>query len=187
MVQTRSAENTARRLLHDVLPRRWAHVQQVAARAERMTAALDERDGELLTATAWLHDVGYAPDLVNTAFHHLDGARFLRRQGVPERIVGLVAFHSAAAAEAEALDLADHMLEFSDERSLIRDLLWYADMTTGPGGDYLTFDQRMAEVRERYPHDHYVVRALDTGMDERVAAIARAEGWLRDVGLAGHV
>ena len=27
---------------------------------------------------AWLHDVGYAPSLVETGLHALDGARFLR-------------------------------------------------------------------------------------------------------------
>lgn len=152
-----------------------------------MATALDEDDAELLCAAAWLHDVGYAPELVDVAFHHLDGAHFLRERGIPERIVGLVAFHSAAAPEAEALGLADKMLDFTDERSLVRDLLWYADMTTGPGGEYLTFQQRMAEVRERYPSDHYVIRALDAGMDERCAAVARAESWLVSVGLSGQV
>jgi hypothetical protein len=152
-----------------------------------MAAALDEDDAELLCAAAWLHDVGYAPELVDVAFHPLDGARFLRERGMPERTVGLVAFHSSAAAEAEALDLAEHMFDFTDERSLIRDLLWYADMTTGPGGEYLTFEQRMAEVRERYPSDHYVIRALDAGMGERRAAVARAENWLASVELSGQV
>jgi hypothetical protein len=37
-------------------------------------------------------------------------------------------------------------------------------MTIGPSGEHMTFEQRMAEVRERYPDDHYVVQALDAGM-----------------------
>ena len=37
----------------------------------------------------------------------------------------LVAFHSSAAAEAEVLGLMDEMREFKDERSTVRDLLWY--------------------------------------------------------------
>lgn len=186
-MQTRTAEHTARRYLHATLPRRWAHVQRVAARAERMAAALSRGDGELLCSAAWLHDIGYAPDLVATAFHPLDGAHCLQEIGAPERIVGLVAFHSSAEAEAEALGLSEQMHDFSDERTLVRDLLWYSDMTTGPDGNYLSFEDRMAEVRDRYPTDHYVVRALDAGMDERRAAVARAEGWLRDVALAGQV
>jgi DNA-binding Xre family transcriptional regulator len=29
-------------------------------------------------AAAWLHDIGYAPDLIVTGLHALDGARYLR-------------------------------------------------------------------------------------------------------------
>ena len=35
-------------------------------------------DADLLEAAAWLHDIGYAPSLVATGFHPLDGARYLR-------------------------------------------------------------------------------------------------------------
>jgi HD superfamily phosphodiesterase len=42
------------------LPRRWGHVQAVAAKAESLRpAAGDEAD--LLVMAAWLHDIGYAP------------------------------------------------------------------------------------------------------------------------------
>ncbi|GAA4692152.1 hypothetical protein GCM10023215_31540 [Pseudonocardia yuanmonensis] len=47
------------------------------------------------------------------------------------RLAGLVAFHSAAAAEAKCLGLGDELASFEDERSLVRDLLWFADMTVG--------------------------------------------------------
>ena len=97
------------------------------------------------------------------------------RIGAPERLVGLVAFHSSAASEAEFLGLAERMGEFDDERSLVRDLLWYSDMTLGPSEQCMTFEQRMEEIQERYPPDHYVVRALGAGMGERRAAVARAE------------
>jgi putative nucleotidyltransferase with HDIG domain len=180
------AEEAARVHLEAALPRRWVHVQEVARRAGRLAARL-EADGELLNAAAWLHDVGYAPDLAVTKFHPLDGARYLRRVGAPERVVGLVAFHSSAEAEAEHLGLAAEMREFHDERTLVRDLLWYTDMTIGPSGERMTFERRMAEVRERYPDDHYVVRALDAGMEERRQAVARAEQWIEQVGLTGQV
>lgn len=186
-MHARYAEDTARRYLRAALPRRWAHVQQVAARAKRMAVALSDGEGDLLCVAAWLHDVGYAPELVAATFHPLDGARFLRRIDAPERVVGLVAFHSSAAAEADALGLAEQMHDFHDERTLVRDLLWFADMTTGPHGDYLAFEHRMADVRDRYPPNHYVIRALDVGMDERRAAVARAETWLQEVGLTNQV
>lgn len=179
------ARELSRELLGTALPRRWTHVLEVARRATIIDAYRDE--GVMIETAAWLHDVGYSPSIARTGFHPLDGARYLRDQAAPSRICDLVAFHSSAAAEAEVLGLMDEMREFKDERSTVRDLLWYLDMTTGPDGSLMTFDERMAEVRARYPADHYVIQALDLGMSERVAAVERARAWLESVGLAGHV
>jgi HD superfamily phosphodiesterase len=71
------AEHLAQTLLQDSLPRRWAHVQGVAAQAHSLAPVLGN-DADLLEAAAWLHDIGYAPGLVATGFHPLDGARYLR-------------------------------------------------------------------------------------------------------------
>ncbi|WP_226366121.1 hypothetical protein [Pseudonocardia sp. ICBG162] len=60
-------------------------------------------------------------------------------------------------------------------------------MTTSPDGERVSFDERMAEVRERYPTEHYVSRALDRSMADRRGAVDRAESWLSSVGLAGQV
>lgn len=177
------AEQMAHGFLADALPRRWTHVQEVARRARRFAMALDGAEGETLHAAAWLHDIGYAPELTKAEFHPLDGARYLRMTDVPDRLASLVAFHSSAASEADYLGLKEQMAEFEDERTLVRDLLWYADMTVGPGGQCMTFARRMEDVRERYPPDHYVVRALDAGMGERRAAVERAESWIESVGL----
>ena len=68
------AEQLARALLHEPLPRRWAHVQGVAARARGLAPALGA-DADLLEAAAWLHDIGYTPGLAATGLHQLDGAR----------------------------------------------------------------------------------------------------------------
>src|SRR5437762_1663866 len=73
-----------------VLPRRWAHVQGVARRAQSVRAAVGA-DAELLEAAAVLHDVGYAPGIAITGFHPLDGARYLQRIDAPTRLVHLVA------------------------------------------------------------------------------------------------
>lgn len=54
------ARNVARGLLAEALPRRWAHVQGVAAKADRVATSL-ALTSEALVAVAWLHDVGYAP------------------------------------------------------------------------------------------------------------------------------
>jgi HD superfamily phosphodiesterase len=70
------AEQLARKLLENPLPRRWSHVQGVAARA-RGLAPVVGGDAGLLEAAAWLHDIGYSPELAGTGFHPLDGARYL--------------------------------------------------------------------------------------------------------------
>ncbi|MFG3702023.1 hypothetical protein ACGF5C_29625 [Micromonospora sp. NPDC047620] len=55
----------ARRKSEAPLPRRWSHVQAIAAKARAVSDAVaGERD--VLVASAWLHDVGYSPGLVDT-------------------------------------------------------------------------------------------------------------------------
>lgn len=179
------AESTARQRLERALPRRWAHVEGVASVADELSQDLD-KDADTLVSAAWLHDVGYAPGIALLGFHPLDGATFLRRHGFANRVVNLVAFHSGAEFEAKELGLDAHLAAYVDERSLIRDLLWYADMTVGPDGQRLSFSARMDDVRERYPPDHYIVRAMDVGMPERELAVERAEAWIAGVGLS-HV
>jgi putative nucleotidyltransferase with HDIG domain len=179
------AADLARRHLAEALPRRWKHVQAVASQAARLAEHLDEPDAGVLVHAAWLHDVGYAPPLAQSGFHPLDGARFLREVGVEERVVALVAHHSAAATEATELELAEELSEFLDEQTLVRDLLWWCDMTTGPDGKIMPFDDRMAEVRTRYGPGHYVTRALRTGMPLRAAAVGRAEVWIAQHDIPG--
>ncbi len=72
----------ARALLQEPLPRRWAHVQGVAARARTLTP-VPGADADLLQAAAWLHDIGYAPDLAATGLHALDGARTCATSSTP--------------------------------------------------------------------------------------------------------
>ena len=95
---------------------RWDHVRGVARQAQRVSPALDEDDRPYLVAAAWLHDIGYAPTLAATAFHPLDGARHLRALG-HERLARLVAYHSSARWEAEALGLSDDLAAFPREDS----------------------------------------------------------------------
>ena len=87
------ARSTAEHYLSP-LGRRWVHVAAVGALAERIAPAYGEQAGTLVAA-AYLHDVGYAPELALTGFHPLDGGRFLREQG-QEDLALLVAHHSGA-------------------------------------------------------------------------------------------
>ncbi len=123
-------------------------------------------------AAAWLHDVGYSPEIDCTGFHPLDGARYLRGLGAPPRLCALVAHHSAAVVEAEVRGLADVLeAEFSADRSFVSDVLTYADMTTGPFGQRVTVDERLGEILERYPASHPVHEAISIASPRIIAAV----------------
>lgn len=116
MGDVENARATSEMLLAAPLPRRWSHVQAVAARAESIAGGLRTQDANDLVSAAWLHDVGYSPVIAHTGLHALDGARHLRRLRVPERVVNLVAFHSCGLVEARMRGLEQHLTsEFRDE------------------------------------------------------------------------
>ena len=176
MVSRHAARDLAMRELAAALPRRWRHVQAVAAQAERLSG-LPGVSGEVLVAAAWLHDIGYAPGLIVTGFHPLDGARFLRGEGAVSRLASLVAHHSCAVYEARVRGLDGVLLaEFEREESPTYDALVFCDLTAGPAGEPLTYRARMDEIQERYGPGHEVTRAVElargdlTGCCERTLA-----------------
>lgn len=169
---------------------RWAHSEAVALRARELGAVVAPNDREVLPAAAYLHDVGYAPELVVHGFHPLDGGLWLREQGL-ERLAGLVAHHTGARFEAEAQGLNDRIAAFHDERSAVSDALAYSDLTTGPAGERVTPAERLAEIERRYGAASLVVRALANASDtlrgmverteQRLAVSPGGHGQLRDV------
>jgi len=168
------AWDLARGLLAEALPRRWAHVQGVAKKAERVTASLALSD-DALVAAAWLHDVGYAPGVRDTGFHPLDGACYLGGSGAPERVVNLVARHSYAILEADFRGFGPRLAAFPDEGGVSRDALWYCDVTTSPDGEPVSARERIAEIKERYGPGHIVTRFITEGSSELLAAVERTE------------
>ena len=78
---------------------RWCHVRPVAGRAKSAAKQLSLSDA--LVAAAWLHDIGYVPDLVETGIHPLDEARYLRSAGIDGQIVSLMLYYSCAQIEAD--------------------------------------------------------------------------------------
>ena len=88
-----AASELARRLLAG-LGDRWDHTREVAARAQSVAAAVANEDREFLVDAAWLHDIGYSPEVCRTGFHPLDGARYLLSVGAPADLVGAVAHDS---------------------------------------------------------------------------------------------
>ena len=155
------AEGLARTLLADSLPRRWSHVQGVAARARTLKLSLGT-DADLIEAAAWLHDIGYAPELVTTGLHGLDGARYLRDvQHADPMLCRLVAHHSYAVIEAEERGLAHVMTrEFAPPPQHLADALTFCDMTTSPDGQQVQVHHRLAEIHDRYGSGHLVSRFI---------------------------
>jgi len=169
-----AAADLAAAKLASALPRRWTHVRAVAAKAHSARRAT--RSPETLVAAAWLHDVGYAPDIVDTGLHSLDGARWLLQQGWNDEIAGLVANHSCALYEAQERGLGEVLArEFPRQRSAAADALWFADMTTGPDGQDLTVQQRLGEIRARYGPDDLVTKFWRRAEPELLEAVQRTE------------
>jgi putative nucleotidyltransferase with HDIG domain len=165
------------------LPRRWMHVRGVASRARHAAPVVGGHD-ELLVAASLLHDIGYAPSLVNTGFHAIDGAQYLQGIGAPTRLIGLVAHHSCAVLEAELRGLSGELAEFADEGPTpVRDALWWADMTTTPDGGLTTVTERVREIEKRYGPDDVVSCFVRWAWPELLAAVERTDGRLAATGV----
>lgn len=176
MSQAHWAAELARKLLEIPLPRRWAHVQGVAARARSLAPILGD-DADLIEAAAWLHDIGYTPELADTGFHPLDGARYLRDvQHANPMLCRLVANHSCAILEAEERGLA-HVLssEFPSPDAKLNDALAYCDMTTTPTGDVVSVHDRLSEIVERYGPEDVVTRFIHKAEPELVSSVVRTD------------
>jgi predicted hydrolase (HD superfamily) len=180
MNQADWTEELARKLLEIPLPRRWAHVEGVAARARTLAPILGE-DADLLEAAAWLHDIGYSPELVETGFHPLDGARYLRGTHQADAVLcSLVAHHSYAVIEAEERGLAGELSrEFPLTSPVLSDALAYCDMTTDPGGNLVSVRDRLAEIRERYGPYSTVTRFTRKAEPCLLSSVARTDSRLR--------
>jgi HD domain-containing protein len=159
-------------------------VQGVGTRAQVAASLFSVDDRELLVGAALLHDIGYAPELVHTGFHPLDGARYLRSVDGPDRLVNLVAHHSCATLEAELRGLSDELAEFEDEKTVLRDALWWADMTTTPDGGETTVAERVAEIQTRYGPDDLVSCFIQRAWADLNAAAERTQRRLEAAGIS---
>ncbi|WP_433034173.1 HD domain-containing protein [Actinomycetospora sp. CA-053990] len=157
---------------------RYRHTVNVAAQAEELSDAVPPEDRELLVVAAWWHDLGYAPDLVQTGFHPIDGARYLASKGHTPRLCALVAHHSAATFEAAERGLEVELADWPREEGPVPDALWTADMTTGPGGERFDYAERLSEILARYDQDSIVGRAMSRAQPSIQAAIERTNSRL---------
>jgi len=176
MNQADWASELARTLLEVPLPRRWAHVQGVAAKARTLAPILAD-EADLLEAAAWLHDIGYSPELADTGFHALDGARYLRDvKRADSAVCRLVANHSCAILEAEERRLAEVLSsEFPAPALVLTDALAYCDMTTTPSGATVSVHDRLSEIVDRYGPYDIVARFIRRAEPELVSSVARTD------------
>jgi HD domain len=170
------AAGEAERLLSP-LGDRWEHVRAVGERTRSVATILDREDRRYLIAAAYLHDIGYAPDLQQTGLHQLDGARYLRSLGA-ERLARLVAHHSEARFEIRLRGFGEELTSYKREESWVSDALTYCDLTTGSSGLPMTFEERVAEVEQRYG-DGEIVDALRQATPYLVGAVERTKDRLR--------
>ena len=155
---------------------RWSHVQAVGGLAESLLA--DGLVDESVVVAAWLHDVGYAPAIRVSGLHSLDGAWFLRSLGVSDAVVGLVGRHTGAEFEAEERGLlADFSgLPLVDVDDL--EVLTLVDLVCGPAGDFVTPEERLAEIGARYAAEDPVHQAVSRSSVELLASAARVRARL---------
>jgi hypothetical protein len=175
------AEAIARDLLEEPLPRRWSHVQGVAATAGTLSAVLGD-DAELVISAAWLHDIGYSPQIAPAGFHPLDGARYLRdHRQASGLLCRLVAHHSCAVIEAAERGLDTELLaEFPAPPDGLADALIYCDYTSGPDGQRMSVHERIAEIRGRYGPGDLVTVALAKSEPRLIASVTRIAKILDD-------
>lgn len=164
------------------MPTRWRHTQAVAAQARNAGITVKVEDRPILEAAAWLHDIGYGPEIADTGFHPLDGARYLESRAAPARLIDLVANHSCARFEADERGMLPELRSYELEVGPVADALIWADMTTGPTGRTVTVEDRLAEILCRYTEESPVHRAIEEASADIVAAVSRVEGRLSESG-----
>jgi predicted hydrolase (HD superfamily) len=169
-------------------PDRLRHLAAAAARADALSATLSMDTIDPLVASAWLHDIGYAPALRQTGFHPLDGATYLRREGWPDRVCALVAHHSGSRFEARIRGLDGPLWEFDFAEDAPSDVLTAADNTAGQDGSLVTLSERLREKLQRHgpdwpgaranPERDDYIRAAARRVFRRLARIGRTDAYL---------
>jgi hypothetical protein len=166
-------------------PRRWSHVRGVASTATTVAPIVEPEHADAIVAAAWLHDVGYAPDLAVSGFHPVDGARFAMDAGMPDLVVRLIAFHTGAEFEAQQRGLLSELLEFTPPPADILDVVTFADMTTSPTGEPINARDRVAEILTRYEPEDPVFDAVSRSAPELLAAVDRVNARLLRAEVSG--
>ncbi|WP_169811114.1 HD domain-containing protein [Nocardia amamiensis] len=166
-------------LLSPLTSARQAHTLEVGRKVQNVAQRVPEHLREDTITAAYLHDVGYGYPV--TGFHPIDGANLLASHGFSLVVCSLVAFHSAATVEAEVRGIDPQMFKpfvipRDADLDLAHDFVWWADMTTGPTGETLTIDQRLADIKRRYEEGTIVHTAITRAEPLLRGAVQRVAG-----------
>ena len=154
---------------------RWQHVLAVARLASQVAPALaGAAPTETLTAAAYLHDIGYAPEIATTGFHPLDGAIYLQGLSAQANVVALVAHHTGAAYEAAERGLSGALAALPAPNPTDLEELNLLDLVIGPSGSPTSPSSRLSEVLKRYAANDPVHRAVAVSRPVLLAGAERA-------------
>ncbi|GAB2505135.1 HDIG domain-containing protein [Nocardia heshunensis] len=150
-------------------------------RVERIAKLIPEHLRDETVTAAYLHDVGYGYPVLG--FHPIDGARLLADGGYSAVTCHLVAFHSASTVETDVRGIASDVFEpfvLEDISGLdeANDFVGWADMSTGPTGEPVAIDHRLADIRVRYEAGSIVHTAIDRAEPLLRAAVRRVSALL---------
>jgi hypothetical protein len=160
---------------------RLAHSAAVAQRSREAAEVmhLDPARIKQLEQAGWLHDIGYAPEIANTGFYPLDGARWLRNHDADDELCSLVAWRTGAFREARLRGLDHDLLaEFPEPPRLCIDVLTWADMTSALDGEVCTVAVRIDEILSRYDQGSTVHQAVSQSRADLIAGGELIEGLL---------
>ncbi|MEU2043823.1 HD domain-containing protein [Nocardia niwae] len=166
-------------LLSPLTSARRAHTLEVGRKVQNVAHLVPAHLREDTVTAAYLHDVGYGYPV--TGFHPIDGANLLASQGFSPVVCSLVAFHSAATVEAEVRGIDPQAFEAfivprDADLDVANDFVWWADMTTGPTGETLTIDMRLADILQRYEEGSIVHTAITRAEPLLRGAVQRVAG-----------
>jgi hypothetical protein len=147
------------RILEDLFAEhrpRLAHMRDAGDFARDLASSLalpPDRAG-LLSRSALLHDIGYAPALRRFSFHALDGALFLSDQGEHPWVIEGVLRHSQADRKAPSIPgVAEEYAArpaLAEADWLVR-LVTVADWRSAGVGGRVSFGQRLQDILGRNP------------------------------------
>jgi hypothetical protein len=163
------------------LDSRLDHSAGVARHIDRPASMVEPEWRSALNDAAWLHDIGYSPELTRTGFHPLDGARWLRDHHWPDATCRLVAWHTEPLEEARLYGLDEDLAaEFVPPPPLASAALAWADLTTSPTGERWDAERRFADILDRYPPGSNVHEATQAALPSLRAAVRTIENLLGD-------